>query len=223
LIKFAAVLEESDKPLVAVFPEGKIPSPEEAEEAFSCHVFDHILAREPFRRKRDEGTLRAFAAASKLLLVPKGNIVILQSLPKLGERISRIIREECKDVSGLAEELTAAEDAFFEGTSESASNWKIDSLTLENCLKKQGFRTEIKTLDFQEERLLTKGDLDGWFDAERSPWGLSISRNLGEKSFQSIRKLLDERISRGPLCWKWKSVLIKCQNSDLTESSLQKK
>jgi putative ATPase len=209
LLKFAAILEETDKPLVAVFPEGKIPSPKEAEEAFSCPVFDHILAREPFRRKREEETLRAFAAASKLLLASKGNIVFLQSLPKMGERISRIIREECGAASGLAEELAAAEEVFFEKSTEDSSNWKIDSLTLENCFKEQSFLTEIKTLDCQEERLLTKGDLDGWFDTERSPWGLSISHSMGEVSFQSVRTLLDERISRGPLCWKWKSLLLK--------------
>jgi len=212
LLKFAAILEETDKPLVAVFPEGKIPSPEEAEEAFSCPVFDHILAREPFRRKWEEGTLRAFAAASKLLLAPRGNIVVLQSLPKMGERISRIILEECGAASGLAEELAAAEEVFFEKADESLSNWKIDSFTLEKCFKEQGFLTEIKTVDCQEERLLTKGDLDGWFDSKRSPWGLSISRTLGEKSFQMVRTLLDERISRGPVCWKWKSLLLKANN-----------
>jgi len=211
LLKFAAILDETDKPLVAVFPEWKIPSPEEAEEAFSCPVFDHILAREPLRRKWEEESIRAFAAASKILLASKGNIVILQSLPKMGERISRIIREEC--ASGLAEELAAAEEVFFENSFEnsigSPSNWKIDSSTLQNCFKEQGFLTEMTTVDFQEERLLTKGDLDGWFDSGRSPWGLSISRSLGEKSFQTIRALLDERISRGPLCWKWKSLLLK--------------
>jgi len=207
LLKFAAILEETDKPLVAVFPEGKIPSPEEAETAFSCPVFDHILAREPFRRKWEEGTLRAFASASKTLLAPKGNIVILQSLPKMGERISRIIREEC--ASGLAEELATAEEVFFEKSDESPSNWKIDGSTLENCFKEQGFLTEIKTIDCQEERLITKGDLDGWFDSERSPWGLSMSRSLGEKSFLAIRTLLDERISKGPIFWKWKSLLVR--------------
>jgi len=218
LLKFAAILDETDKPLVAVFPEGRIPTPEEAEEVFSCPVFDHILAREPFRRKWEEGTLRAFATSSKSLLAPKGNIVILQSLPKMGERISRIIREECGASANLAEELAVAEEVFFEKPSknsvecnskESPSNWKIDSSTLEKCLKEQGFLTEIKTIDCQEERLLTKGDLENWFDSERSPWGLSISHSIGEKSFMAIRTLLDERISRGPLRWKWKSLLLK--------------
>jgi hypothetical protein len=110
------------------------------------------------------------------------------------------------------------EEVFFEksmecNSNESPSNWKIDSSTLENCFKKQGFLTETKTVDCQEERLITKGDLDGWFDPERSPWGLSISRSLGEKSFQLIRTLLGERISRGPVCWKWKSLLLKANNS----------
>jgi len=213
LLKFAAILEETDKPLVEIFPEGKIPSPKESEEAFSCPVFDHILAREPFRRKWEEVALAAFAAAAKLLLSPNGDLVILQSLPKMGERISRIILEECGAAPSLADDLATAEEVFFENSIKNSignpSNWKIDSSTLENSFKEQGFLTVSRTIDCQEERLLTKGDLDAWFDTERSPWGLSISRSIGEKSFLLVRTLLDERISRGPVCWKWKSLLLK--------------
>ena len=209
LLKFAAILDETDKPLIGVFSEGKIPSPKEAEEAFSCPVFDHILSREPFKRKWEESSFSVFAAAAKLLLSPNGNIVIMQSLPKMGERISRIIREECGAAPSLADSLAAAEEVFFEESGESPSSWKTDSSALENCFKEPGLLTEIKTIDCQEERLLTKGDLDAWFDTERSPWGLSINRSLGEESFLSVRTLLDERISRGPVCWKWKSVLLK--------------
>jgi putative ATPase len=212
LLKFAAILDETDKPLIAFFPEGKIPFPKEAEETFSCSVFDHIVAREPFKRKWEEGIIRAFAAATKHLLSQNGNIVILQSLPKMGERISRIIREECGAASSLADSLAAAEEIFFEKSEESPSNWNIDTSSLENCFKEHGFFTESKTLDCKEDRLLSKSDLDAWFDTERSPWGLSISRSLGEKSFLSIRTFLDERISRGPVCWKWKSVLLKAKN-----------
>ena len=216
LQKFAAILDETDKPMVAFFPEGKIPSPKEADEAFSCSVFDHILAREPFRRKWEESSFAAFAAAAKLLLSPAGDIVILQSLPKMGERISRIIREECGAAPGLADGMAAAEEVFFENSIinsiESPTNWKIDSSALENFFKEQGFLTESKIIDCQEERLLTKGDLDAWFDMERSPWGLSISHSLGEKAFLSVRTLLDERVSRGPVCWKWKSLLLKGRN-----------
>jgi hypothetical protein len=134
----------------------------------------------------------------------------------MGERISRILRDECGASSALTEELaeltvllSAAEEEFFEGGSESHENWKIDIETVENCFKEEGFHTEIKTLEYQEERLITKRDLENWFDAERSSWGSFISNRLGEKSFMTLRSLLAERISRGPLPWKWKSLLLK--------------
>ena len=50
LCRFSVTLDESETPLVAVSSGGLLPSPEEAEEYFSCQVFDHIVAREPWRR-----------------------------------------------------------------------------------------------------------------------------------------------------------------------------
>ena len=206
LLRFASVLDETDKPLVGVFPEGRFPSPKEAMEAFSSPIFDHILSREPLRRKWETGKFREFAASARQLLSPDGNIIILQSLPRLGERLSRIIREECGASPEVAGELKAAEEAFFEGGNES---WKIDSAAMENCFKELGLTVEAKTLDYEEERLLTNRDLETWFDSERSPWGSFIKASLGEKSFFLVKALLEERTRKGPLSWKWKSLLLK--------------
>ncbi|MCL2833393.1 MAG: recombinase RarA, partial [Treponema sp.] len=250
LRRFTAVqdnlFDDEDKPMIAVCPDGSLITPAQADQYFSCCVFDHILAREPWRRmagKKPAETFAAFAASAKKLLAPEGNIVLLQSIPKLGERISRVLRAECSAECGaeyeaapgaqsgssvpltLAGELASAEEEFFNaeffknehnngkaGRSEdSAAAIRWDSDTLEKCFIEQGFITETSIIDRQEERLITGRDLDNWFNAGRSAWGSFISNKLGPQSFNAIKTLLNERITAGPILWKWKAVLLKAK------------
>jgi putative ATPase len=223
LLKFAAILEETDKPLVAVFPDGRIPSSKEAEEDFSCPVFDHILAREPFRQTGPEA-FDSFAVRAFNILAPEGDVSILQSPPRLGERISRILREECGASPALAERLAAAEDDFFDSTftpalpGESAvksARWNWEAGTLEKSFSSAGFNVHLTVIEQCEERLISEKDLSLWFDAEKSSWGAFINRALGENDFSAIRGLLGNRIAEGPLKWKWKSLLLSGNNHNI--------
>jgi putative ATPase len=234
LIRFAeaSALDESEKPLIAVFADNTLPSPEEAEAAFDCPVFDHILAHGlDFRRKSSRKfagrnpaeTFVSFAASAKRLLAPGGKVVILQSPPRMGERLSRILRTEVQGTGSreqgegsrerglaanvsdvLADALAAAEEAFFAAP----ARWTWDRETLEQAFKEQGFQIETKVIEREEERLLTVRDLENWFDAKGS-WGSFIRENIGAESFQAVRCFFEERITKGPMLWKWRSLLLK--------------
>jgi len=214
LMRFTAVLDETDKPMIAVLPGGKIPDRQEAETAFSCSSFDHFLAREPWKKFRGDpaGIFSQFASSAKEILAPGGNVVLLQSIPKMGERISRILLDECGALSSLADELRSAEEIFFNNPeagrtgSMQAVSW--DCRTVEESFTAQGFVTEIQILDRQEERMITNRDLENWFNTERSAWGSFIFKKLGPETVKSIRSFLNERTARGPLLWKWKSLLL---------------
>jgi putative ATPase len=217
LLRFSSVLEETEKPCIALSG-GPLPSPAGAEEFFGTPVFDHILAREPWRRFTaalpgpQSGVFGAFAEAARLLLSPGGDIVILQSPPRLGERISRILREECG--APAVERLSRAEEDFFGGAAalkgeKDPSRWTWDSSVLEESFKGAGFRVELKVLEQKEERLLSARDTALWFDAERSSWGAFVAEAVGETEFLHLRQTLEERIKQGPLEWKWKSLLLR--------------
>ena len=219
LLRFASLMydkiDETCKPLIAVFPERMLPNPKEAEEAFSCAVFDHILSREPWRRTSKAGreSFDAFASSAIKLLNPLGDVSLLQSPPSLGERISRILLEECKIPSGLPERLSQAELDFFgaspgvNAAQPGALSW--DAVTLEKSFVQAGFTVKIEVLDKFEERLITEKDLSLWFDKEKSIWGSFIAKALGEEDFSQIRMIMENRIKEGPIKWKWKSLLLK--------------
>jgi putative ATPase len=241
LLRYAATLEETERPVVAEYGGALLPSPPEAAALFGCETFDHILAREPWRRGSGGGAAAFgdFARRARALLVPGGDLSLLQSPPRLGERISRILREDCGAGEELAARLAAAEERFFTPPPNTAPPNKTpfggpfggltggaapppntappnkapfgggwDGETLETAFREAGFDTALKVLDQREERLLSGRDLAAWFDREKSSWGARIGKELGDEDFSRIRGLLEERAARGPLLWRWKSILL---------------
>jgi putative ATPase len=225
LLRYAAALDEPEQPVIACYPPGRLPEPEEAAALFSTPVFDRILAREPWRRGfappegpgKDpkagvvEAALAAFAGNARRLLAPGGNLVLLQSPPRLGERISRLLREECGAPEALTARLEGAERDFFSAPDAGdPRRWTWDGGTLEGAFAGAGFKTSLTVLDQGEERLLLERDLAGWFDRAHSPWGAFIEKALGPEDFGAVRELLTGRAKEGPIRWSWKSLLLKC-------------
>ncbi|MDR0377817.1 MAG: AAA family ATPase, partial [Spirochaetaceae bacterium] len=213
LLRFAAALDETEKPEIAVYPARAFPLPGEAEKLFSAGVFDHIVVRENWRRGftgKAEHAFREYAWGAWNLLSPAGDLSVLQSPPRLGERLSRVILEECGAPPEMAERLREAEERFFAPAGDDGPpqwlTWDAD--VLRRSFEEAGFSVTITTVEQQEERLLSKRDIAAWFDVNRSSWGASVRERLGDGDFTRIREALTERAARGPLLWKWKSFLL---------------
>jgi putative ATPase len=208
LIRYAAALGEEEQPHIAVREGGELfPAPQEAERRFGTPVFDHIFAREPWRRlnrAKDAGkaAFRDFAAGAFKLLAAGGDAAILQSPPALGERISRLIAE-----GEIAQKLRQAEELFFNG--DLSLFW--ESGEAEEAFREAGFEVDGEIIEQKEERLITAADLGLWFDGERSRWGSLVRAEMGDRDFKLLEELLRERTSQGPLTWKWKSVLLRAR------------
>jgi putative ATPase len=234
LLRYARILDETEAPEIAVHAGTILPSSEQCASWFSTPQFDHILLREPWRRDFGKVSRQAasppgaagevFAAFTALardarkLLAPGGTMVILCSPPPLGERISRILGEECGAGTELAARMAEAETEFFSPAAKGASapgeapargfqTWDGD--ILERAFQDEGFTVRISQVDQNEERLITGRDAELWFDRNRSRWGAFLWEKMGEKDFSQVRQLLRDRIQEGPLVWKWKSLLLR--------------
>jgi putative ATPase len=197
LLRYAAVLDETDKPLIAVTEE-ILPDLQQCEEWFSCSQFDRIL----LRSARLTAAPARIAAAAKPLLANCGKLVLLSSPPRLGERISRILAQECGK-QDLASALEKAEEAFFRNTTGSGL-WDSDEMA--GAFKEQSFTVKLQTIDQKEERLITEKDLVLWFNADQSRWGSYMAQNLEKSEFSDIEEALRLRIAKGPLSWRWQSI-----------------
>jgi putative ATPase len=212
LLRYAAALDEIEKPEIAVLEAGLLPSPEQAAEWFSSSVFDFILLREPWRRgfagtqgaQSQEAEFKNLCESAKALLAPNGRLVLLCSPPLLGQRISRLIMDE--DPS-LAEKLMLAEDAFFSRQAD-ISAWNWDAADLSAPFESHNFKVTINAFDQKEERLIGPKDINAWFDSENSRWGVFMGKALAPDDFSRAKELLARRTQSGPLPWKWKSLLM---------------
>jgi putative ATPase len=215
LLRYAAGLDEIEQPLIAVRDKPGLPGRAEAETLFGCGQFDYIAAREPWRRgfagAAPSDAFAAFADASKQLLDNGGDLSLLQSPPRLGERLSRVLAGECAAPPDLTGRLEEAETAFFSGKGggDIPDRLSWDEETLKNAFTGAGFTVNLTVLEQKEERLLTGRDLGLWFDKEKSSWGSFVYKNLGKKDFETLRTLLAERVKQGPILWKWRSLLLK--------------
>jgi putative ATPase len=207
LMRYAALLEDLEKPVIGVFPDRGLPLPEEAERVFSTARFEHILGRNLWRKKAGALVFRDFAEQARNLLGPSGDVVLLQAPPVLGDRLSRVLGE----AGGLEEEilgaLASAEAAFFEVSGDSAG-WTWDGAVLTEAFSGAGFRVTMEVLDRQEDRLILSREAQGWFDRAGSRWGAFMAETLGEGIFSAVRAALEERIAQGPVLWKWQSLLL---------------
>jgi putative ATPase len=215
LLRFAAAMDETEQPLIALQEGRPLPSPQDADAWFECHSFDHILAREPWRRgfgeDDPETAFAAFAGAARLLLAGGGDVVLLQSPPKRGERISRILGEDHKN-AGPVNALAEAEEAFFQDSGTAgAGRWTWDGETLERSFTAAGFEVSLTRLDQSEERILTERDMALWFDPARSSWGKFIHKQVGAGDFRALSDLLREKARQGPILWKWQSLLLRAR------------
>jgi len=209
LLRYSSVLDENEKPLIAVSKE-ILPSAQQSEEWFSTSQFDHIFIRSA--RLNQEPDLLASCAG--MLLANGGNLVVLFSPPALGERISRILKHECENEQIIQKIIPAfeqAEEAFFNGLTGAGFQ---DEKDMKAAFEKYPFSINIQTIDQKEERLITEKDLTSWFNAEQSRWGSFMVENLEKGVFSAVEEALRSRILKGPVLWKTKSILFSAKKSN---------
>ncbi|MDR2901156.1 MAG: AAA family ATPase [Treponema sp.] len=211
---YASMLDEVEKPQFAVLPPTELPLPAQCESWFSTPQFDYIISREPWKKGFGESSaLEVFKNYAERAKNLSNHVAILQTSPKMGEKISRIIREECAAPEKLVKALEEQEEAFFnvQASEKEKNRWTWEAADLEKAFTNAGFSAAITLIDQKEERLLSEKDTSLWFNKEKSRWGAFMSQHLNEEDFASIQQLLVNRANQGPITWKWKSILIKAE------------
>jgi putative ATPase len=218
LLRYGSVLDQIDLPEIGVLKSALLPTAEQAEEWFSVTQFDYILLREPWRRTFSASgeavipaeLFSACAAQAQSLLTANGTLCVLCSPPSMGERISRVLLEECDADAPLVSAVRAAEAQFFDTHSgtENHKPWNWNEKTLITAFEASGFTVHTRTIDQQEERIINEKDLASWFDTEHSRWGMFFNSHLSETDFLKAKETLAIRIQQGPLLWKWTSILL---------------
>ncbi len=164
--------------------------------------FDRILARNVLGRAVDKGGRIATLAG---LLAPGGRLVVVEPVPRLGERLLA-----AQDWSGLPEALTkrvlAAEEAVYADQADPMVNW--DDNDLAGWCEAAGLRVRAREVAGSiVEFPLGAGLLTRWFGAESahpekggggSPGAGKLGALLGEDA-ETVRRHLEQALDGGAL------------------------
>lgn len=221
-----AHMEDEVLPQLMVLPEGDLPEVDAAEQNFATDKFELILARDLFRRPWPHTTMaermEVFAKYARSLLEDGGQLALIGSPPRQGQRIASLISGELQRLQGLEgmlegingdrtdgslqkliEDLQAAEQHFWDAYSQA---WAGEALA--EALNRAGFALQSQTLKRSEERLISEADIRPWFDMGKSSWGKHIGIELGAEKMAMIHRLMNHIVKQGPLTWEWEAIVI---------------
>ncbi len=148
-------------------------------------------------------------------------IIISQRIPKHGQRLSKLIREQLLkndtdiQMSQLLDKMETSENEFFNNSTNPLFAW--DENTLKNTLSSFGFDVSIGMKTIQEKRIISPVEISRWFSQE-SAYGQYISKAVGQEGIQTILKTFETLSKEKVLTWNTENAFITCR---LAQSSIE--
>ncbi|MCP4360288.1 MAG: AAA family ATPase [Chloroflexi bacterium] len=138
--------------------------------------FDRILVRNPFTEHGLRNTDYNVVSLLKDRLSPNGRLCLIQTIPRHGQRLYRLV-----DWSGVSPTLAAkvqtAEEAIYNDETDPLVNWEESNLV--DILETADFQTQLIQERENSTRQLTDAHLDRWFgDAVLADGRLGYGRRL---------------------------------------------
>ena len=163
--------------------------------------FTAILGRSILARVADKRKLVGRVAA---LLAPDGCMVLAESVPSAGQRLSTLV-----DFSGISPEIRDAfiesENALFGDPDDPMVNWTAASLA-DELEQMEEISSEVSASGFREQRRIKPGDIDFWFrssagDDGRTSLGERCLRRLGEAAAGEVKEFFHRRLDHKTVSW----------------------
>ncbi len=156
------------------------PVPKERDYAFTDEIDD------PQHDKKNADTDKP--------LSPSWLAVIAQRIPRNGQRISDIIKDQIlknapnEAIFDIADRIKTAEESFFTSCDNVLFNW--DSETICKIFSDTGFAVRADLQILTEKRRITDIEIDRWFDTNTSAYGKALIQNVSGEEIEKIKNLL---------------------------------
>ncbi len=110
----------------------------------------------------------------------------------MGQRIASLLSVHFPSETQVCKLLKDAEEDFFQGRAgktETKELFSWDHVSIQEVLNNKGVQFRFEILPFTEQRIITKQEIDLWFDSTHSPYGSYINDVVGDKTLQHIKTL----------------------------------
>ncbi len=170
--------------------------------------FDLVLGRNILRNLSDKVF---FLTGVSSVLSSSGRIVISETVPSMGQRISELI-------AGSVEQETfsrfkIAEEQLFGDAADTMVNW--NEKTLVNDISSAGFKVTASVASDSVRRRIAPDEIDYWFRAtsgnERASLGDRLALHFSPEEKEQLRLLLHKKLDYKEVDWKTSVLFMKMQ------------
>ena len=196
LRQYSSTLEELDRPMFALSSGNPFESDgfQKTCTAFGDVQFDRIYFRDVFSSRESIVNAAGLFSSGSPFLADGCTILLSQKIPKNGQRISRLILEQC-DPKMISDEAEAAlkqmkifEEDFFNDADSRLFNWDADFI--KGALEEKGLAVSCKTAAMKEKRRISASEIERWFNAGNSDYGKKLNAALGEEDTLLLKNIL---------------------------------
>jgi putative ATPase len=157
--------------------------------------FDFVVGRDLFTRlpASDRGPLTHLLVS---VLAGGGALSIAQVIPRLGQRLSALVR---LDGAAAGRKLESAEERAYSNPSNDLVNWSHGDL--EAACREAGAReVSVETEQVLDTRRITEREMDLWLDPESS-YGRALSEEFDAKEIAHVRNALRTQLVGRETSW----------------------
>ena len=193
LLEQSAMLSELTRPVVVKVKDFNWPAA--LKRADDALVFDGIVGRNALM-----GLEQKLAAIKRLkkLLAPKGKIVLAESIPSSGQRLSQLLDPQRTDAD-LLQQLTEAEAVLYSNPQDPMLNWDVGDL--QQDFETAGFDCTVEVVKFDSEMTITPARLQQWL-GEGSKYGDRLTQHgLTSADIDHIRLTFSQQLSQQKVVW----------------------
>ena len=201
LVEQSEMLDELIRPVVVNEPEwpvtlkGYTTNKSPAKAVLPAAVFDGIIGRNALMALPDK---QVAVERMHKLLAPLGRIVIAESVPARGQRLSHLLNSAQID-SCLYQQLSEAEEILYSDPGDSMVNWDISDLQQYFSLAK--LNCEIETVTFQTQVVIAPILLERWLGSTGKYHQLMVAQGLNLKEIKRIRQHFTHQLANQTVTW----------------------
>ena len=200
LVEQSTMLDELIRPVVVNEPEWPVKLKGYAEDkshakAVLPAVFDGIIGRNALMALTDK---QAAVERLRKLLGPHGKIVIAESVPARGQRLSHLLDSTQID-SGLYQQLSEAEETLYSDPKDSMVNWDVSNL--QQYFNTAKLNCEIETVTFQTQVAIAPPLLERWLGSTEKYHQLLTAQGLNLREIERIRQHFTHQLVNQTVTW----------------------
>ncbi len=198
LVEQSAMLSELARPkVIKINPRNWLTAIKQQikKESSTPTVFDGIIGRNALMALANK---QAAIEQFKQLLSPEGKLVLAESVPSQGQRLSQFMTDSQID-SGLFKQLTDAEAELFHDPDDALVNWDVPDL--QQMFERAELACEIEVKTDQMPLLVTSALLAQWL-GDRSKYDKHFqSCGISAADIDRMRKCFSQQLKNQTVMW----------------------